>query len=569
MSCKGNFHSKVKVLSNHLSIWSKKKKPLQTQLQDVEANILKFQSAPNRHLLLHDEKKLARLHDDLMSKLSDFYKQRAKKHWIQQGDRNTSFFRRAVLQRKRKNRIVGIMSNSGWTNNPDEISDTFISYFKNLFTSDNSQVMQEIFSRGSNSFLPQEMPDPPSKDQIWDILKEMKTDASPGPDGLNVGFYKSAWPWIKKDITEMVKEFFLTGSLQAGMNDTNITLIPKKNNPICPADFRPISLCNVSYKIISKVLANHIKLFLPELISHSQQAFIKGRKISNNLIIAQEIVHSFSLDSFKSDAFMLKLDLAKAFDSLEWDFIALALRRQGFHGNFIDLVLSCINSASFSVNLNGQSFGHFSAQRGIRQGCPLSPYLFVTAINDLSEMLSQGINSGLISGTSLTSNGPILHSLMYADDLIIVGQANSTEANNIFHIIDSFCKASGQAVNWNKSSILFSSHTASDIKQNILRIFPVYLMDSTTKYLGHPLIMNTRARSPAYNFIIAKFKSKLTWIKARTLFHAGRLALIKSQCLLPFPSITCLLFYTPKLFFQSLLLLLENFGGLVIKMMKV
>lgn len=186
----------------------------------------------------------------------------------------------------------------------------------------------------------------------------------------NVGFYRATWPWIKSDITQMVQNFYVSGQFPKGMNDTNITLIPKKNCPTSPADFRPISLCNVSYKIISKSLADHTKSVLPYLISDSQQAFIKGRRIASNLIIAQEIVHSFNLKSFKQNAFLLKLDPAKAFDRLEWNFIEKALHCKGFQGHFINLVLACINSAIFSVNLNGQSYGHFSAQRGIRQGCP-------------------------------------------------------------------------------------------------------------------------------------------------------------------------------------------------------
>lgn len=264
------------------------------------------------------------------------------------------------------------------------------------------------------------------------------------------------------------------------------------------------------------------------MIADTQQAFVKGRRISNNIVIAQEIAHSFNLTSYDQKAFLLKIDLSKAFDRIEWSFIADALRRKGFHGNFIRLVLSCINSANFSVIINGQSYGYFSAQRGIRQGCPLSPYLFVLAINELSNQLTEAIQREYISGIKLGPNGPPIHSLMYADDLIITGQAQVEEAQKISDIIRDFCNKSGQTPNWSKSSILFSAKTPEKARQDILHIFPVSLINHSTKHLGHPILLGSKNRKAAYHFIVDKFKSKLTVYKANSLSHAGRLALIKS-----------------------------------------
>jgi hypothetical protein len=147
--------------------------------------------------------------------------------------------------------------------------------------------------------------------------------------------------------------------------------------------FRPISLCNVAYKIISKTLAERLKPCLPHNIDASQSAFGKGRHISTNIIISQEIIHSFSLGSWTDTAFLLKIDLAKAFDRLRWDFIVRALQRLHLSPTFINLVYRCISTASFSILLNGEPTVDFKATRGIRQGCPLSPYLFVVAIYEL------------------------------------------------------------------------------------------------------------------------------------------------------------------------------------------
>jgi len=146
---------------------------------------------------------------------------------------------------------------------------------------------------------------------------------------------------------------------------------------LTPKDFRPISLCNVSYKIIVKSLADRIKNHLPHIIHPSQSAFVQGRHIASNIIIAQEIIHSFNLKSWKQNAFLLKLDLAKAFDRIEWSFIVKAMRRHGFHNHFINLVHSCISTTTLFVIINGEPATSFYPQRGIRQGCPLSPYLFI------------------------------------------------------------------------------------------------------------------------------------------------------------------------------------------------
>jgi hypothetical protein len=209
--------------------------------------------------------------------------------------------------------------------------------------------------------------------------------------------------------------------MSAYLNDTHIALIPKKLVPLVPADYRPISLCNVIYKIIAKCLANRLKSHLPGHIHQSQQDFIEGRRISKNIIIAQEITHSFALKSWNIHDFMLKIDLAKAFDRLEWDFIVAALNRKGLNRHFINLIHACISSPTFSVIINGQPFARFKGNRGIRQGCPLSPYLFVLVIDELSINLQEAMATNSLTGITLGPNCPQIHSLLFAYDLLVCG----------------------------------------------------------------------------------------------------------------------------------------------------
>jgi hypothetical protein len=217
----------------------------------------------------------------------------------------------------------------------------------------------------------------PCVDECLQIIKIMRLTAAPGPDGLNVAFHRAAWPWIKQDIHKLVTDVYNSGDFPSSLNATEIVLIPKKAHANHVTDYRPISLTNVIYHLIAKSLAHRIKEELPDYIHHSQHAFIQGKRITDNIIIAQEIVHSFNLKSFNQEAFMLKIDLAKAFDRIEWSFVLDALRSKGYHGHFIKLVHTCISTTSFSINVNGEAEENFQATRGIRQGCPLSPYLFV------------------------------------------------------------------------------------------------------------------------------------------------------------------------------------------------
>lgn len=232
-------------------------------------------------------------------------------------------------------------------------------------------------------------------------------------------------------------------------------MFPKKDNAKSPQDFRLISLCNLVYKIITKTLANKLKNLLPDYIHVSQHAFIQGRRIAKDILVAQEITHSFQLASWKHKAFMLKIYPAKAFDMIEWSFIKRALLHKGMHCHFVDLILECISSATFAVNINGKPFGSFKGSRGIRQACPLSPYLFILAVNELSLSMQEALDANHLRGIQLGPSCPPIHSLMFADNLIVCGKAGNNDPRTIAHIHNQFCVAYGQTPNWNKSTILF------------------------------------------------------------------------------------------------------------------
>jgi len=296
----------------------------------------------------------------------------------------------------------------------------------------------------------------PDIQELHQIMKDMRNTASPGPDGLNAAFYKASWNWLSKDVHKLVSDFYRTASFSQEINRTYITLIPKRMQPILPQDFRPISLCNVIYRLIAKSLADRLKPHLPNYIDQAQSAFVKNRHISSNIFVTQEIIHSFSLKHWKCKAFILKIDLAKAFDRLSWDFLTQALQRLRLHQHFINHIRACFTTASMAILVNGQPTSYFTPKQGIRQGCPLSPFLFAVAINELSIALNNAMQAANLTGITLGPNCPPIHSLLFADDLILCGAATTLEANSIDQILNDFCHHFGQIPNLSKSYIHFS-----------------------------------------------------------------------------------------------------------------
>ena len=190
--------------------------------------------------------------------------------------------------------------------------------------------------------------------------------------------------------------------------------------PVLVSEYRPISLCNVLYKIFAKVLANRLKKFMPELITEHQSAFAKNRFISNNFLVSFEILHCMKNHNLGETDFMaVKLDMSKAYDRVEWNYLQKLMEKMGFCTRWIELIMECVRIISYSILVNGEPKGLINPTRGIRQRDPLSPFLFLLCTEGLHGLITKAVRAKEINGFSLCKRGLKLTHLFFVDDSLL------------------------------------------------------------------------------------------------------------------------------------------------------
>ncbi|XP_024016341.1 uncharacterized protein LOC112089817 [Eutrema salsugineum] len=326
------------------------------------------------------------------------------------------------------------------------------------------RYITEKVTESSNQFLLKE----PSEAEIKKALFDINPDKAPGPDGMTCKFYQKFWQEFRHDIVNLVTEFFTSGSFDPRLNQTNICLIPKKDKPRAMVEFRPISLCNVSYKIISKLMCNRLKRVLPNLISETQSAFMARRLITDNILLAQENFHALRTNPVCRESFMaIKTDMSKAYDRVEWSFLEALMIKLGFSERWVKLLMFCISSVSYQVLLNGEPRGKITPSRGLRIGDPLSPFLFILCTEALISLLKGAEEEKRISGLKVAQASPPVSHLLFADDSLFFCKAELQQGAEIFRILNTYGSASGQQLNLGKSSIMFGNRVDPNLKQGI------------------------------------------------------------------------------------------------------
>ena len=203
--------------------------------------------------------------------------------------------------------------------------------------------------------------------------------------------------------------------------------------------FRPISLCNTVYKTIAKLLVSRLRPLLANLISPCQSTFIPDRWIAENQLIVQEILHSFKKRKVKGGFVVMKVDLPKAYDRVNWGFLKAVLEKFGFHGQFVNWIMQCVSSVSCSIMVNGGKTKSFKPSHGLRQGDPLSSYLFILYQEVLSRMIEKDHAAGIINGVKMNRDGPPFTNVMYADDIMIFAKATNREIQALDNYLERYC----------------------------------------------------------------------------------------------------------------------------------
>ncbi|XP_062013879.1 uncharacterized protein LOC133730268 [Rosa rugosa] len=324
---------------------------------------------------------------------------------------------------------------------------------------------------------------------------------SPGPDGMPPLFFQHYWELIGDEVTEAVQSFLHSGQLLRQITFTHICLITKLNDPEHMSDLRPIALCNVIYKICSKVIANRLELILLELISPYQSAFVPERLITDNILVANELAHFVHNKREGGDGYMaLKLDLSKAYDRMEWTFLRKVMERFGFAYIWIEMLMQCVCSVRYSFLVRGKPRGLVTPSRGLRQGDPLSPYLFLIGAEGFLALLQQHQALGLLPGIEICREAPLVNHLLFVNDSMLYAQASLEDCYQIQDVIETYGRASGQLVNFDKSSVVFSKNVSDNMKEEVSSLLGVEVVESHEKYLGLPTYVG-RKKTATFQYI--------------------------------------------------------------------
>ena len=423
-----------------------------------------------------------------------------------------------------------------------------VEYFANIFTTLNPSSFDEVLE----GMLPTVTGDmnsdlnrPFLAEEVQRALHQMAPLTTLGPDGMSLIFYKSFWHIVGNDVIMVVLSALNTGVVLESINTTFIALIPKILEPKKVSDFRPINLCNVIYKLIAKVLVNRLKKILPFVVSDTQSAFLSGRLITDNILVAFETLHYLKQKTQGKLGFMaLKLDMSKAYDIVEWSFLEKAMLHLGFSERFVKIIMSYVTSVSYSVLLNGELTDNIKPSRGLRQGDPFSPYLFLICAIGLQGLLHKAKSEGHLRGVSICRNGPRVSHLFFADDSVLFCRATEAECQIILDVLSIYEKGSSQKINRDKTCIFFTSNTKPELQTRIQQVLVVPAIGQYEKYLGMPAFVG-RAKKQSFIYIKERVWKKLQGWKEKILSQAGREVLIKSVIeAIPTYSMSC--FKLPK-----------------------
>ncbi|KAK2440720.1 hypothetical protein QL285_012099 [Trifolium repens] len=487
--------------------------------------------------------------------------QQSRSKWLKEGDANSKYFHSMLARRRRGNAISSVQVDGVTLEGVHPVRQAVFSHFATHFKA--KDVMRpgvenlrfRRLSGAEGSGLIRSFSESEVKAAVWDC----DSFKSPGPDGVNFGFIKDFWEDMKGYVVRFISEFHRNGKLTKGLNSTFIALIPKVDSPQRLNDFRPISLVGSLYKILAKLLANRLRMVIESVISETQTAFVKDRQILDGILIANEVVDEAR--RLKKDLLLFKVDFEKAYDSVDWGYLDAVMGKMGFPSLWRKWIRECVSTATASVLVNGSPTDEFPLERGLRQGDPLSPFLFLLAAEGLNVLMQAMVEGNKFTGYRVGGQEAVSVShLQFADDTLLLGIKSWANVRALRAVLLLFELMSGLKVNFNKSMLVGVNIPESWLREAAsalrCRVGGIPFL-----YLGLPIGGDPR-RLGFWEPVLARIRSRLSGWGSRFLSFGGRLVLLKSV-LTSLPVYALSFFKAPSGTISSIESLMSNFfwGG--------
>ncbi|KAJ9559670.1 hypothetical protein OSB04_004830 [Centaurea solstitialis] len=462
------FRDKLKGVKAAIKEWSKRKfGNLDSQIEEAksESNKLEKKAESEGWSDTDKDRWLSQRKQfmELDQRRSEMRKQKAKLKWLSEGDENSKFFHAAIKKRERRNDRPKLRS--------EKLKKLSLEEAETL-----ERPLEEV--------------------EVWNAIKSSGKNKAPGPDGFSFNFLKKFWDIIKVDLMAALHWFWDSERISLGCNSSFITLIPKILSPEGLGDYRPISLIGVYYKLVAVILAERLKKVV-DYIRHKKRIGL-----------------------------VFKVDFEKAYDSVEWNFLLDCLGNMGFGQKWRRWIEACLRSSTLSVLVNGSPTKEFEMGRGLRQGDPLAPFLFLIVAENLNVLMEEACEKGVFEGLRIGNEGVMISHLQYADDVIFFGKWSKVNLKNLIKILECFRLLSGLKINLRKSKLFGMGINEQEVRDWAREmgceggILPFV-------YLGLPVgasMSNIKNWAP----VVEKVKKKLGSWKAKWISFGGRLTLVKS-----------------------------------------
>ena len=429
---------------------------LERQIKEEETRLTEF---PNSLEIHNNIKMLQTQYESLLQNRTNGAIVRSRAKWVEAGEKNTKYFlnlekrnsdRKTITKLNRNNKLVTTQ-----TEILKELTDYFSNLYKNAIPQSTSRQVQ-LSSYIESAHLPKIQHDQRhsgdtiiSAEECKIAIDQLSCNKSPGFDGFSVEFYQAFWSDIKDIFLDCINYSFEIEYLSSSQYQGVITLLPKPDKDhTLPSNYRPITLLNCDYKILSKVLNNRIQPLLNTLVGSEQSGFIKGRYIGHNVRLLFDFIEY--MDAENLPGAVLSLDICKAFDSLQWDFIFKALKYYNLDRNTIKWIEILYKQPQCCIINNNNLSPFFQVSKGVRQGDPLSPTLFVLSMQCLAKKLNA---DSVFTGVKIGNDA--LKLSMFADDTIIFLNGGYDQFKRVFVLLNDFENFSGCRLNLNKSQAFF------------------------------------------------------------------------------------------------------------------